>query len=101
MVSTLNIVEQNNMGLASLQTMIDLQAGTGQLQAWRGWYLPNLFNATIQFKCSDNTVALICGGLLFSQEKAFEEPLDAPCLPKSKGGGAPDQHNYKSHQPNH
>ena len=100
MVATLNIVEQNNRWLASLQTIIDLQAGTGQLQAWPGWYLQTSSmpqsNSDVRTTPSRSFAAVYC----FSQANAFQDPLDAPCLPKSKGGGAADYKDYKSIQPN-
>jgi len=93
MVATLNIVEQNNRWLASLQTMIDLQA-------WRGWYMqPSSMpksNSDVRTTPSRVFAAVYC----FSQAIAFQEPLDAPCLHKLKGGGAADYQDYISIQPN-
>jgi len=76
MVATLSIVEQNNRWLASLQTMIDLQA-------WRGWYMQTSSmpksNSDVRTTPSRSFAAVYC----FSQANAFQEPLDAPCLHKS------------------
>ncbi len=72
MVATLNIEEQHKVGLASQQTMIDLQAGADHVQAWRGWNMQTVSMPQSNSSVQKNTVALPCGGELFSQEMAFE-----------------------------
>jgi hypothetical protein len=60
----LNIVEQHKVGLASQQTMIDLQAGTDRVQARRAWYMQTISmpqsNSNVRKTPSRSSAAVDC-----------------------------------------
>lgn len=84
MIVTLNFAEKTNNQFGSQQDLCDMQTEGYQVQMWRTWYMKEALHAAPmpQSRPSVCNTPLrdIARRCIFSQDNAFEENLDAPCL---------------------